>query len=73
MKKVFRCGDLMPGCGALLVGASVDDILEQATRHVREVHGMASLVPSWQPKPKQRWRTSAMVRRAVPGVIGEAG
>jgi len=38
--KEFRCGELVPGCGATFEGASDDEILEQVAAHARDEHGM---------------------------------
>jgi predicted small metal-binding protein len=44
--KEFRCGELVPGCGATFEGASDDEILEQVAVHAREEHGMDEVPPA---------------------------
>jgi predicted small metal-binding protein len=43
--KEFRCGDLVPGCEAVLQGESEDDILRQVAVHAREEHGLDEVPP----------------------------
>jgi predicted small metal-binding protein len=38
--KGFRCGELVPGCGAAFHGESETEILEQIAAHARDDHGM---------------------------------
>ena len=38
--KEFRCGELVPGCGAAFHGESENEILEQIAAHARDEHGM---------------------------------
>ena len=48
MVKEFRCGDLVPGCEAVIRGESDEDILEQVAVHAREEHGMDEVPPEVQ-------------------------
>jgi predicted small metal-binding protein len=41
----FRCGDLVPGCGAVIEGESDDEILAQVVMHARDEHGMPEVPP----------------------------
>ena len=43
--KEFRCGEIVPGCDAVLDGESDDEILEQVGVHAREEHGMDEVPP----------------------------
>jgi predicted small metal-binding protein len=43
--KEFRCGEIVPGCGAKFEGASEEEILEQVAVHAREEHGMDEVPP----------------------------
>ena len=38
--KEFRCGELVPGCGAAFHGESENEILDQIAAHARDDHGM---------------------------------
>ena len=43
--KEFRCGVLVPGCGAAFEGESNDEILERVAVHARDEHGMDEVPP----------------------------
>jgi predicted small metal-binding protein len=43
--KEFRCGVLVPGCGAAFEGESDDEILERVAVHARDEHGMDEVPP----------------------------
>ena len=43
--KEFRCGELVPGCGAAFQAQSEDEILEQIAAHARDEHGMPEVPP----------------------------
>ena len=43
--KEFRCGELVPGCGAAFHSESEHEILQQVATHARDDHGMYE-VPS---------------------------
>jgi predicted small metal-binding protein len=43
--KRFACGDVVPGCDAVFVCGTEDEILSTVARHAAEAHGMTS-VPS---------------------------
>ena len=43
--KEFRCGEVVPGCGAKFQGQSDDEILEQVAVHARDEHGMDEVPP----------------------------
>jgi len=45
MPKVLKCGDVMPGCAAVLEGRDDAEVMRKATEHAKTVHGMAT-VPS---------------------------
>ncbi|WP_298803617.1 DUF1059 domain-containing protein [uncultured Pseudokineococcus sp.] len=39
--KVFRCGDVVPGCTTELRGDDEEAVLEAVERHARAQHGVA--------------------------------
>ena len=41
--KVFRCGDVVPGCERDFLGADVDDILRQVAAHASLDHGLPAV------------------------------
>jgi predicted small metal-binding protein len=43
--KEFRCGELVPGCGAAFHGESENEILAQIAAHARSDHGMYEVPP----------------------------
>lgn len=43
--KEFRCGELVPGCGAAFAAESEGEILEHVAVHAREEHGMDEVPP----------------------------
>jgi len=45
MPKVLRCGDVMPGCAAVLEGRDDAEVMRKATEHAKNAHGMAAVPP----------------------------
>jgi len=45
MAKVLRCGDLMPGCSAVLEGKDVAEVMAKGAEHAKKDHGIASIPP----------------------------
>jgi predicted small metal-binding protein len=43
--KILRCGDLMPGCTAVIDGKDVAEVMAKATEHARKAHGMTTIRP----------------------------
>ncbi len=43
--KVLRCGDLMPGCNAVIEGKDEAEVLAKGAEHAKQAHGMASIPP----------------------------
>jgi predicted small metal-binding protein len=43
--KEFRCGELVPGCGAAFQAESEKEILEHIAAHARDEHGMDEVPP----------------------------
>ena len=43
--KEFRCGELVPGCGAKFESESEDELFEQISAHARDEHGMDEVPP----------------------------
>ncbi len=41
--KTFACSSLVPDCNAVLTAETDEKLIEQASIHAREVHGMAAL------------------------------
>ena len=45
MAKVLRCGDLMPGCSAVLEGKDVTEVMAKGAEHAKKDHGLTALPP----------------------------
>jgi len=45
MAKVLRCGDLMPGCSAVLEGRDVAEVMAKGAEHAKKDHGLAAIPP----------------------------
>jgi predicted small metal-binding protein len=43
MAKVLRCGDLMPGCNAVIEGKDEAEVMAKGAEHAKQAHGMASI------------------------------
>jgi predicted small metal-binding protein len=43
--KVLKCGDLMPGCNAVIEGKDEAEVMAKGAEHAKTAHGMASLPP----------------------------
>ena len=45
MAKVLRCGDLMPGCNAVIEGKDEAEVMAKKAEHAKTPHKMISLPP----------------------------
>jgi predicted small metal-binding protein len=45
MAKVLRCGDLMPGCNAVIEGKDEAEVMAKGAEHAKQAHGMAAIPP----------------------------
>jgi len=45
MAKILRCGDLMPGCPAIVEGPDVAEVMAKAMDHYRQDHRLR-MIPS---------------------------
>ena len=52
--KRFACGDVVPGCDAVFVCDSDDDVLVQVARHAASAHGMAAVPASVVEQVRER-------------------
>lgn len=43
--KRFACGDVVPGCEDVFLGATDDEVLDQALQHAAEAHGLTDVPP----------------------------
>ena len=45
MVKVLRCGDLMPGCKAVIEGKDIAEVMAKGAEHAKKDHGMTPIPP----------------------------
>lgn len=46
MAKILRCGDLMPGCNAVVEGKDIAEVMAKAAEHAKTAHGMTPIPPA---------------------------
>ena len=45
MPKILKCGDVMPGCNAVIEGKDVAEVMAKGAEHAKKAHGMATIPP----------------------------
>jgi predicted small metal-binding protein len=45
MAKTLKCGDLMPGCPAVMEGKDVAEVMSKASAHAAQQHGLTTITP----------------------------
>lgn len=45
MAKVLHCGDLMPGCKAVIEGHDAAEVMKKGVEHAKTAHGMSTIPP----------------------------
>lgn len=45
MAKILSCGDLMPGCEAVMEGKDVAEVMAKAAEHAKTAHGVTTIPP----------------------------
>ena len=50
MAKEIHCGDLMPGCNAVIEGKDEQEVLAKATEHARREHDIREITPDLEKK-----------------------
>ncbi len=43
--KQLRCGDLMPGCNAVIEGKDEAEVMQKGAEHAKTAHGMQVISP----------------------------
>ena len=43
--KQLRCGDLMPGCSAIIEGKDEAEVMQKGPEHAKSAHGMTQIPP----------------------------
>ena len=59
MAKVLRCGDLMPGCSAVMEGKDVAEVMAKGAEHAKKDHGLTAIPPDMIAKVQAAIRTSS--------------
>ena len=52
MAKVLNCGDLMPGCKAVLEGKDEAEVMAKGAAHAKQAHNIAAIPPEMAAKVK---------------------
>ena len=52
MPKVLRCGDLVPGCNAVIEGKDEAEVMAKGAEHAKAVHKMTTIPPEMAAKVK---------------------
>ena len=52
MEKSLACGDLVPGCKAVLLGKDEKEVMERAAAHAKKAHNMPTVSPEMTAKAK---------------------
>lgn len=52
MAKVLRCGDLMPGCKAVIEGKDEAEVMAKGVEHAKTAHKMTAIPPDMAAKVK---------------------
>ena len=52
MAKVLRCGDVVPGCAAVIEGKDEAEVMAKGAEHAKTAHQMATIPPEVAAKVK---------------------
>ena len=52
MAKMMKCGDLMPGCNAVIEGKDDTEVMAKASEHASQKHGVKTVSPDMAAKVK---------------------
>lgn len=63
MPKELRCGDLNPGCKAVIQGKDENEVMTKAADHARRDHNMQTMPPDMAAKARQAIRDSKPATR----------
>ncbi len=45
MAKILRCGNVMPGCKAVVEGKDISEVMAKAAEHAKKDHGITTITP----------------------------
>ena len=57
MEKTLRCGDIVPGCQAVVRAATEEEVMRQAAEHARTAHGLTAIDQATADKVRAAIRT----------------
>ena len=46
MEKIFRCGDLIPECNAVIEGQDESEVMAKVAEHAKQAHAVTSIPPA---------------------------
>jgi predicted small metal-binding protein len=64
MSKELKCGDLMPGCKAVVEGKDEAEVMAKAAEHAKTVHGLNEVTPDLANKVRSAIKEKAPARGA---------
>ena len=45
MAKMFKCGDVVAGCNAVIEGQDEGEVMAKGAEHAKQAHGITSIQP----------------------------
>jgi len=60
MAKQLNCGELMPGCKAVLKGKDETEVMSKAAAHAKKDHGLQAIPPDMAAKVRQAIKETTM-------------
>ena len=64
MSKELRCGDLMPGCEAVVQGEDEAEVMARAAEHAKNAHGLQEITPELAGKVRSAIKEKRASERA---------
>jgi predicted small metal-binding protein len=64
MAKELKCGDLMPGCEAVVEGRDEAEVMAKAAEHAKSAHGLQQITPELASKVRSAIKEKVASQRA---------
>ena len=64
MAKEIKCGDLMPGCKAVIGGKDEAEVMARATAHAKSAHGIQQVTPELASKVRSAIKEKGASQKA---------
>jgi predicted small metal-binding protein len=64
MVKELKCGDLMPGCKAVIDGKDEAEVMARAAEHAKNAHGLQEISPELASKVRSAIKEKGASQRA---------